>query len=181
MAQGLYLALLAFGISLVVIWPADSGLRRLDVFASALIVLGLLVVGAAGDMLAVAAAAGEEAALHAMATRRRPGARGALALKRRADHVVSIAGDIVGDVAGTVSGAAAMFVAMAAAERHHWPETVAVSVAVAAVAAVAVGLKATLKGVAIREANRVLHTVGYVSYFWHRLRRGALLKGRGGR
>ncbi len=150
-----------------------------------LILVGtLIVLGSAGDMLAVAVAAGEEPALHAMAVHRRPGARGALALKRRADRVVSIAGDIVGDVAGTVSGAAAAAAAVGMAGQHGWSATTSAAISVALVAAITVGLKATLKGVALRQANHILHAVGTVSHLWGWVRsavRGGGRKGGGRR
>jgi CBS domain containing-hemolysin-like protein len=170
-ARGLELAGLALVVALAVTWPAESALARWSTGPAALAVVGLLALGGAGDMLAVAAAAAEEAALHAMAARGRRAAKAALGLKRRADHVASIAGDIVGDVSGTVAGAAAALWASAAARGHGWSPVEARAAAVALVAAVTVGLKAALKGVALEHANTVLYLAGYVGHsVWPRAR-----------
>jgi hypothetical protein len=138
----------------------------------------MLALGAAGDMLAVAAAAADERALHSMGAHGRPGAAGALALKRGADRVASIAGDIVGDVSGAVSGAAAAVWAGSAAASHGWSPALLRALAVALVAAATVGLKAALKGVALEHAEAVLHLAGSAGRPFVVRRRGA---GRSGR
>jgi hypothetical protein len=144
--------------------PAESALHQPGLSLATVVVVGLVAVGAAGDMLAVAAAAASEPALHSMAARRRPGAKAALALKQRADRVATVAGDIVGDVAGTVSGAAAAGWAVSASGVHHWPPTLAAALAVAVVAALTVAAKGTLKGVALEDANAVLYAAGWVAH-----------------
>jgi len=151
-------------VAVAVTIPAEGLLHQPGLTAVMAIVVALIVLGAAGDLLAVAAAAATAPALHSMAARRLPGARVALQLKRHADRVASISGDIVGDVAGTVSGAAAGAWALSAAQRHHWPVTVAAGLAVAVVAALTVGAKGTLKGVALTHANTVLYAAGWVAH-----------------
>lgn len=148
-------------VALAVTWPAEAMLGHLAWPAAAAVIGGLLFLGAAGDMLGVAAAAAEPPALHSMAAHGRVGAAGALVLKRHADRVASIAQDIVGDVAGTVGGAAAAIWAGGAATVHGWPPALARAIAVALVAALTVGVKAGLKGVALQYANQVLYVAGY--------------------
>ena len=162
--RGLFLAGLALVVAVGVTVPAEAILHQPGITVAMLIVLTLILIGAAADMLAVAAAAASIPALHSMAARRRPGAKVALALKRNADRVVSISGDIVGDVAGTVSGAAAAAWAVAMAQRHGWSPTLSAALAVAVVAALTVGAKGTLKGVALEYANLVLYAAGYIAY-----------------
>lgn len=161
--RGAVLAALALLVAVAVTVPAETLLGQPGLTATTAVVVGLIVVGAAGDMLAIAVAAADEPALHSIASRRRPGARQALALKRHADRVASIAGDIVGDVAGTVSGAAGAGWAAAAARAHGWPTAEAAALAVAVVAALTVGAKGTMKGVALEHANRVVHAAGFVA------------------
>ena len=173
LARGLWLAAAGLTVALAVTWPAESALQAAGAVAAVAAILGLVVIGALGDMLAVAAAAADERALHSMAARGRSGAHGAVFLKRRADRVASVAGDIVGDVAGTVSGAAAALWVGAAARAHGLPVAPASGAAVAVVAALTVGAKATLKGVALERANLVLYAAGYAGgLLWPR-RRGA--------
>lgn len=164
--RGVALAGLALVVAVAVTVPAETMLGQPGLTAAMSVVVGLILVGAAGDMLAIAVAAADLPALHSMAAHRRPGAKSALAMKRRADRVASIAGDIVGDIAGTVSGAAGAAWAVNAAHVHAWPEAEAAALAVAVVAALTVGAKGTLKGVALQHANRVLHAAGFVAYFF---------------
>lgn len=162
--RGVLLAGLALVVAVAVTIPAESILNQPGLTVAMLIIVGLIVIGALADMLAIAAAAGTHAALHSMAARRRPGAREALSLKRHADRVASISGDIVGDVAGTVSGAAAAAWAVFAAHTHHWSPTASTALAVAVVAALTVGAKGTLKGVALDNANAILLAAGVVAH-----------------
>ena len=162
--RGAVLAALALLVAVAVTFPAESALGQSGLTATMVLVVLLIVVGAAGDMLAIAVAAAGEPALHSMAARRRPGARRALALVRHADRVASISGDIVGDVAGTVSGAAGAAWAVSAAHAHGWPTTEAAALAVAVVAALTVGAKGTMKGIALEHANAVVYAAGLVAF-----------------
>ncbi len=163
--RGAAFAGLALLVAVLVTVPAESTFGQPGLTATMVLVVGLVVIGAAGDMLSIAVAAADEPALHSMAARRRPGAKTALVLKRHADRVASIAGDIIGDVAGTVSGAAGAGWAVAAAHAHGWRPTESAALAVAVVAALTVGAKGTMKGVALEHANRVVYAAGFVGYF----------------
>jgi len=175
--RGVYLAGLGLLVAVMVTLPAEAALHEPGLTLTTLLIIGLIVLGALGDLLAIAAAAATEPALHSMGARRLPGVREALVLKRHADRVASIAGDIVGDVAGTVSGAAAGAWAVSSAARHGWPVTVAAGLAVAVVAALTIGAKGTLKGVALLHANAILRAAGCVAAVlrvpWHRTRADA--------
>lgn len=166
--RGLVLGALAFVIAVFVTLPAKAAMQRLNLTAAVFVLLALVGVGVVGDLVGVAAAAATEPGLHAMAARRLPGARGALALKRRADRVTSIASDIVGDIAGTISGAAAAVVGA-----RLWPGD-ALPLVIGSVVALTVGGRAFMKGVALENANQILYAVGYVGYWLGRLlgRRG---------
>lgn len=162
--RGVALAALALLVAVLITLPAERILHEPGLFISMLLVVALIVLGTLGDLLAVAAVAAAAPALHSMAARRRHGAATALWLKRHADRVASISGDIVGDVAGTVSGAAAGAWAVTAAAHHGWPTPVAAGLAVAVVAALTVGAKGTMKGVAMEHANTILYAAGVVAH-----------------
>lgn len=162
--RGAALAGLALLVAIAVTVPVEGSLGQPGLTAAMVAVVLLILIGALGDMLAIAVAAADEPALHSMAARRRVGAKGALALKRRADRVASISGDIVGDVAGTVSGAIGAAWSFSAAHAHGWPPTEAAALAVAVVAALTVGAKGTLKGIALEHSHAVLQAAGYVAH-----------------
>jgi CBS domain containing-hemolysin-like protein len=173
-SRGLSLGVAALGIAVFVTAPAEAAMRRLDLGVAVPVLLALVAVGVLGDRVGVAAAAAAEPGLHAMAARHLPGARQALALKRQADRVTSIASDVVGDIAGTISGAAAAAVAVRLGAGDGLPRGLLGPVVIGAVAAITVGGKAFMKGIALEHANQILYAVGYVWYWLGRLagRRG---------
>ncbi|HVB09620.1 MAG TPA: hypothetical protein VNM16_04565 [Bacillota bacterium] len=167
--RGLTLGAAGLLVAAAVTWPAQAGMKDLPIWVAAPALLVLVALGVAGDMVGVAAAAADESALHAMASRRLPGSRQALALKRNAAQVTSVSGDIVGDVAGTVSGAAAAVIAarVVAGAIGAWPPgeswltPAGEAAAVAIVAALTVGGKAFGKGIALQRANEILYGIGH--------------------
>jgi CBS domain containing-hemolysin-like protein len=160
--RGLVLGGLAFLVAIFVSLPAQAAVQRLGAPPALGLVALLVIVGVLGDLVGVAAAAADEPSLHAMAAKRLPGARAALHLKRRADRVTSVAGDIVGDIASTISAAAGAAIALRVAAASGWPAELTAAVAIGGVAGLTVGGKAFVKGLALRHANRVLYAVGYV-------------------
>ncbi len=149
-------------MAVAVAYPAQAAVERLNVLDASIVVLLLVILGTVADLIGVSAVVADEPSLHAMAVKRLPGARGALALKRRADRVAVVSSDIVGDIAGTVSAAAAAATALKLAAVFAWPRELAVALAIGGVAGLTVGGKAFVKGVALERANRVLYAVGYV-------------------
>jgi hypothetical protein len=159
--RGVTLGLVGMAVAAGVTWPAQASMHASPLGFALPALLVLVAAGVAGDMIGVAAAAADEAALHAMASRRLPGARAALRLKRDAARVTSIAGDIVGDIAGTVSGAAAAAIAGRLALTGSGAH-VAEALAVAVVAGLTVGGKAAVKGIALERANAILYGIGHL-------------------
>lgn len=160
--RGLSLGGLTFGTALIVSPLSESATRVLSLPAAVVIVVIIVAVGVAFDVIGVAAAAADEAPFHAMAAKRRRGARAALALVRHADRVSAVANDVVGDVAGTLAGAAG---AAVAARLGAWfdgfgLDLVLAPVVLAVVAGLMVGGKAACKGFALREHRRVLLNLG---------------------
>ena len=160
--RGLSLGTLTFVIALVSSPLSESAVRALNLPLAAVIVVMIVAVGVLFDIIGVAAAAADEAPFHAMAAKRKPGARAALGLVRNADRVAAFANDVVGDVAGTLSGAAGAAVALRLGDwlNGHSFHLVVAPVVLALVAGLMVGAKAAGKGFALREHRRVLLALG---------------------
>ncbi|GEO25777.1 hypothetical protein AAC03nite_15620 [Alicyclobacillus acidoterrestris] len=141
-------------------------------YIGAIIVIGIVFIGALFDMIGMAAAAARETPFHAMASKRVYGARRAISIVRNAEKVSSICSDVIGDIAGVLSGAGALAVSVQLLQSIHasgWKDE-AVKIAITAViTSLTVGGKAIGKTVAIHSptpiilmAARIWETVSFV-------------------
>lgn len=134
-------------------------LNRVSWYIGAVVVVCIVAVGAAFDMLGVAAAAARETPFHAMASKRVFGARRAIFIVRNAEKVSSICSDVVGDIAGVLSGAAALAVSVQlgrAVQAGGWLEELFIIVLTAFTTALTVGAKAFGKTVAIQSPTPII-------------------------
>lgn len=161
---------LTFVVSLFFSGPAQHTLQKVDILFGITILAGILGVALVADILAVAAAAAEEAPFHAMASHRIGGAREAVYIVRRKERVNSLFADVIGDICGTVSGAIAAPIIL---ELHAIFPTVPISIlsmlVIGLIASVTVGGKAWTKGFALRNATAIVGTVGKGWYWIKRL------------
>lgn len=152
----------AFFLALFVGWGSQNLLTNLtSILLSFLLLLVIILVGVLFDILGVAAAAADEAPLHARAARKQRGARQALQLVRHADQVSSICSDVVGDVSATMSGAVGAAIVIRLATRGFPMSEVTLSTLMTAViSALIIGGKALFKGLAISQAEWIVWRVG---------------------
>jgi CBS domain containing-hemolysin-like protein len=128
-------------------------------YVGALMVFLIVLIGAAFDMIGVAAAAARETPFHAMAAKRVFGARQAIVIVRNAEKVSSLASDVVGDIAGVLSGAGALAVAVQlghAIHAHGWHNELVIIVLTALVTSVTIGAKAVGKTIAIQSPTPII-------------------------
>lgn len=165
---------LGFAIAIIVSIPSQGMITRVSLPIAFPILFAIIMVGVLFDMIGVAAAAAEESPFHAMAAKRLPGARHAIALVRRADRVSILANDIVGDIAASVSGAAGAAIVFRLASGYGFPEDLTGTLVLGVIAALTVGGKAAMKGVALRRANAIIMVIGRILNFTERLTRWRL-------
>lgn len=150
----------AFVIAALLVEPSLGTIGRVGLFPAFAIILAIILVGVVFDIVGVAAAAADEHPFHAMAAKRIPGAREAIALVRRADRVATFAVDLVGETTAAISGAAGAAVVFRLASGHALREDLAGTLVIGGIAAVTVGAKAAVKGLAIRRANAIIFLAG---------------------
>ncbi len=166
--RGLTFGALGFVLALLVSFPSREATEQLSVLAAIAALFVVIATGVFFDMVGVAAAAGREEPLNAMAARRVRGARHARRLVRHADRVSAVCADVVGDIAGTVSGAAGVAIVlrfMIGASGLTGSRVVMDSIMVAAVASLTVGGKAASKVYALRQPTKILLVVGRVLWW----------------
>ena len=158
---GLVTALLAMLMTVV----STALLNGVSWLGGLLVVLVIVVVNVIFDMLGTAAAAGTERPFHAMAAKKVPGARHAIAILRRADQFSNFCNDVIGDICGIISGAAAFAVVGSLATEVGGNRTAWDVFLVSVISALTVGWKALGKTLSIRYANSILFQVGKLFYF----------------
>lgn len=146
--------------------PTGAVLQQVDVMASVLILVTLILVAILSDVVAVAAAAANDVPFNAMASDKVPGAKEALMIVRNAGRVNSICADIVGDISGTVSGVVATPLILALhANYPHIPTAAIGMVVIGLIAFFTIGGKAAEKEYAVRYSTNVIFVAGLILHY----------------
>ena len=158
--------LISAAISLV----SEEVMAASGMAAAFVILLAIVLVGILFDIIGVAVTSADEKPFHSMAARKVPGAKDAIRLLRSAERVSSICNDVVGDICGVVSGSASATIAAQILLNFEfsWPRVVSLVMS-ALVAGLTVGGKAVGKTFAINSSTSIVHCVGKVLYFFHRI------------
>lgn len=180
------MGLLTLVLTILITVVSTALLSGVDWTVGLLIVLGFILLGIAFDAVGLAAAAGDEVSLRAMAAERIPGAKRAIFLVREADRVSSFCNDVIGDISGIVSGVAGAAVVFQLTAALGYREgavvhTVITVLFTAVIAALTVGGKALGKVLALKHHNAILLRVGRLFDGLERVLGVSLLHGRKGR
>ena len=95
-------ALQAFGLTFVlsglVSYISNNGIQKLNIIASIIILVLVILIGILFDMLGVAVTVAPEKDFHAKATKKAKGAKTSIILLKNASKVANICADVVGDI-----------------------------------------------------------------------------------
>lgn len=162
---------MTFLISVLLNISSTTVLALSPIHISFLLLFLIILIGIVFDIIAVAAAAGQEAPFHAMASDRVPGAKQCIWLVRNADRVSTFCGDVVGDIAGTLSGATATaIIFQLLIYSPQLNEGLVNTLLLAFVAAFTVAGKAAGKNFAITRSTEILYVVGRILYSFQNIR-----------
>jgi CBS domain containing-hemolysin-like protein len=165
--------LISLVLGLVFAFGAEILLSDTAIIIAVSLIIVLVLLGILFDMMGLAVASCDPVPLRSMASRRVRGAKHALALSRNAHKVSSVFNDIVGDSIGIITGVCGAALAAELASGLTGFARISVAVAVSAViAALTIGGKAAMKGVAIRHSTRIVLAIGkFMSLFRSERRR----------
>lgn len=131
-----------------------------------LILMLVVAVGVIFDAVGVASMSADIVPFNARSARKAPGAAITLKLLRKADVVANTCCDVIGDICGIVSGALGATLVVFIGDGIV--NTVLLSALMAGlVSSLTVGCKAMMKGVAIRNADRIMEVVGMILDYRH--------------
>lgn len=156
-----------FFLATVVSFITNAAVENITaVYLIFLILLFVVVVGVIFDAIGVASMSANIVPFNARSARKAPGAAITLKLLRKADVVANICCDVIGDICGIVSGALGGTLVVIVGE--GFANTVWLSALMAGmVSMLTVGGKAIMKGVALRNADRIMETVGILLDYRH--------------
>ena len=89
---------MAFTLSIVFSLLSETIMPKVNLWFGIIILLLFIGIGILFDMVGVAVTAAEEAPFHSMASRKVPGAKVAVRLKKNAAQVSSFCNDVIGDI-----------------------------------------------------------------------------------
>ncbi len=144
--------LLSFVITLVLsATTSDQVLDLIPIFASALILVSIILLGIVFDIIGLAVATADISPFNSMAARRLKTGQKAVWLINNAEKVSSFCNDIIGDIAGIVSGATGAAIAGNLFYSYSTETAFFLTLALTSlISAVTVGGKAMGKSVAIK-------------------------------
>jgi uncharacterized membrane protein len=90
------------------------------------------------------------------------GAKEAISLLKNSTKVSSVCNDVIGDVCGIVSGSLGAVLTLAVVNYFELPNTITTILITAIIGAATVGGKAICKGIAMKNSDSIVFTVGKI-------------------
>lgn len=153
--------ILTFVLSGLVSFISNNGVERLNIFASIIILVIVILIGIFFDIVGVAVTVAPEGDFHAKATKKAEGAKTSLKLIKNASKVANICADVIGDICGVISGAISAMIALKISNTYNISSNIQFLVS-ALVASITVSGKALGKEIANRDSTQIVHIVGII-------------------
>ncbi len=131
-----------------------------------IIMVVVILIGILFDAIGTAGITAKEATFHSMSSAKVKGAKEALKLIKSGSKISSICNDVIGDVCGIVSGGLGAVLAISLSTRFSLNNTIISVVLSAFISSFTVGGKAIIKNIAMKNADKIIHTVGKVMHLF---------------
>ena len=158
--------LLSFIFSVIFSGVSTVLVENLNTIALTIILIAVIIIGIIFDMIGVAVLTSEEASLHARASKKIRGAKEAISLLKNSTKVSSICNDVIGDICGIVSGSLGAVLTLTIVNTFKLPNTITTMIITAIIGAATVGGKAMCKGIATKNSDTIVFTVGKIKSFF---------------
>ena len=153
--------IMTFVLSMLFSYISANGVSNFSLLPAVLILVLVILVGIFFDIVGVAVTVANENEFHAKATKKVKGSKASIQLIRNAPKVANICADVIGDICGVLSGAISALIAVKITDQFGIRFDIQFMIS-ALVSALTVGGKALGKGVANKNATKIVHTVGIV-------------------
>ena len=145
--------IMTFILSMVFSYISANGVSNLSIIPAIIILIVVILVGIFFDIVGVAVTVANEHEFHAKATKKVKGSKASIQLIRNAPKVAKICEDVIGEICALIY--------MKITEQFGIRFDIQFFIS-ALVAALTVGGKAIGKGIANKNATKIVHTVGIV-------------------
>lgn len=149
------ITIISFVLSIVFSFISEITSDKAHISIAFILLILLIVISIIADAVGVATTSCDLAPLLAMASRKVRGSKNAIILVKNAERVSNICCDVIGDICGIVSGACTVAIVLklfADGATNDWATIIFSSV----VAALTVGGKAVMKGVAVKNSKELV-------------------------
>ena len=131
------------------------------------IVLGVILVlvifiGIIFDMIGVSVLTSKEEGFHALASKKKYGAKEAISLIRNSAKISSICNDVIGDICGILSGSLGATLAIIISKSYKINIAIVSIILGAVVSMLTVGGKAIGKTIAVKKCDKIVLIVGKI-------------------
>lgn len=157
-------AITTFFLSLFFSYLSNVTISNLAVIPGFFILLVVILIGILFDLVGVAVTIADEESFHAKASKKIKGAKTAIKLIRNSEKVSNFCADVIGDICGVISGAISAIIALELTESYGMSTSLQFVVS-ALVASATVSGKAITKGIAKRNANKILEIITKIINF----------------
>ncbi len=154
--------LLSFILSIIFSGISSIMADNFNTIILTIIIIIVIAIGIIFDMIGVAVLTSKEANLHAKASKKLKGAKEAISLLKNATKVSSVCNDVIGDICGIVSGSLGAVLTVSVANMLNFKTTMISVIVTAIISALTVGCKAIFKGVATKNSDSIVFTVGKI-------------------
>ncbi len=152
-------SIMTFILSITFSYISANGVSNLNLISAILILILVIAIGIFFDIVGVAVTVANEEEFHAKATKKVKGSKNSIKLIRNAPKVANICADVIGDICGVLSGAISALISVKITEQFSLSFDIQFILS-AVVASLTVGGKALGKGIANKNATRIVHAVG---------------------
>ena len=151
------ISILSFILSLLMSFFSQEAIPNLPIILGILVTLFIIFIGILFDIVGVSVTASDEAIFHSMNSRKVPGAKVAVKLKKNAHKVSSFCCDVIGDICGIISGACVVAISLQLADNFNFNLLLTNLIIAAFVASLTIGGKAIGKCYAINKSDIILY------------------------
>lgn len=157
-------AITTFVLSLFFSYISNTAISTMEVIPGIIILIVVVLLGILFDLIGVSVTIAKEEEFHAKASKKIKGAKTAIKLIRNSEKVSNFCADVIGDICGVISGAISAMIALKLTQSYGMSSSFQFIVS-ALVASLTVSGKAVTKGIAKRNATKILEIITKIINF----------------
>jgi len=154
--------ILTFILSIIFSLISNSMAANFNNIVLSIVLILVIVIGIIFDIIGTGTISAKEATFHALNSKKIKGAKEAIYMIKNSNRISSICNDIVGDVCGIISGSIGAILAISISTSTGFNNTIISVIVAAIISSLTVGGKAIFKVIAIKNADKIVLTVGKI-------------------